>query len=103
MTALSLTPPRFPHGRVHMTSRVISLVREGRLDALGYLERHLAGDWGEMSRLEQQANDAGLTGGHLFVSRYSVAPDVKLVIVTNVKFRLTKLMVLCEFLDDIDD
>src|SRR6185312_6794936 len=66
MTALALKPPKFPHGRVYMTSRLISLVREGKIDALGYLERHLSGDWGDLSRLERQANEAALAGGRLF-------------------------------------
>jgi hypothetical protein len=86
-----------------MTSRVIGLVREGKLDVLGYLERHLAGDWGDLLRHEKHANDAALAGGHLFVSRFNVFPDVRLVIVTRLERQLTKLMLLCEFLDDIDD
>jgi len=103
MTVLALKPPKFPHGRVYMTARLISLVREGKIDALGYLERHLSGDWGDLSRLERQANEAALAGGRLFVSRFNISSGLILVIVTNLERRLTKLMLLCEFLDDIDD
>ena len=102
MTAMSFHP-RFPHGRVFLTARAVDLVREGKLDALSYLERHLAGDWGEASAPERNVNEAAITGGNLLVSRYTVAADVRLVILTNLERRLTKLMLLCEFLDDIDD
>ena len=106
MTVVPLLPsPRFPHGRVCMTSRVIDLVRRGELDALRCLERHLAGDWGDIAPVDRQANDAGLSGGDFLVSRYehSGPERTTLVIMTIRSRRLTKLMLLCEFLDDVAD
>ena len=105
MTVVPLPPsPRFQHGRVCMTARVIELLRKGELDALGCLERHLGGDWGDVSAVETQANEAGLSGGDLLVSRYSNSSAVgPLVIVTIRSRRITKLMLLCEFLDDVAD
>ena len=93
MTVLPLPPShRFPHGRVCMTSRVIDLVRRGELDALGCLERHLAADWGDVPQVDKQANDAGLSGGDLLVSRYKNSGAETLVILTIQSRRLTKLM-----------
>lgn len=103
MTVIPLQPPRFAHGRVTMSSRVIDLVQKRQLDVLGCLGRHLAGDWGDVSTPERQLNDAGLSGGSVLVSRFNISPTTILVVLTNRERTLTKLMLLCEFLNDVDD
>jgi len=82
---------------------VIELVRGQRLDVLGFLDRHLAGDWGDLSVPERQLNDAALTCGGILVSRFVVSGSLMLVILTHPRERITKLMLLDEFLEnDVD-
>ncbi len=95
--------PRFQHGRVFMTECIVILARAGRGDILKCLERHLAGDWGDVSDARKEMNDAALERPGLIVSRYPVTPTQQMVILTNEDRSLTKLMLLNEFLDDLYD
>lgn len=98
----SLMKPRFSYGRVMLSTSVIVLARAQRLDVLGLLDRHLAGDWGDVSLPESQWNDIALVRGGALISRF-VASDLILVILTHQQVQLTKLMLLDEFLEnDVD-
>jgi hypothetical protein len=100
----SISSPRcFSHGRVFMTSNVVTRVRRGELNVLQYLERHLTCDWGDASEARKELNDAAVEHRGVIVSRYGVPPALQIVIVTNGDRSLTKVMLLTEFLDDLYD
>jgi hypothetical protein len=106
MKGTAMTPnssPRFHHGRVFMTECIVILAREGKADILKCLERHLAGDWGDVSEARKEMNDAAVERRGLVVSRYRVMTALEIVILTKEDRSLTKLMLLNEFLDDLYD
>lgn len=102
MSPNTLSPP-FPHGRVFMTSCIVTRVREGQLNVLQYLERHLICDWGDASDARKEMNDVAVEHRGVIVSRYQISPTLQIVIVIKEDRSLTKVMLLTEFLDDISD
>ncbi len=93
-----VSQPRFPSGQVVMTVGVDGLVRQGRLNAVPYLRRHLHGDWGDLSDDDRRLNDAALKSGEdrLF-SSYQVTPDLKLWIITEWDRSVTTLLLPSEY------
>ena len=89
---------RFPVGKLLMTAGVDSLVRQGRLNPSEYLDRHLNGDWGDLSESDRQQNDAALKSceDRLF-SSYQVTPDLKLWIITEWDRSVTTLLLPSEY------
>ncbi|WP_256345015.1 hypothetical protein [Pseudomonas gingeri] len=84
----------FALGELVMTQGVEALIQQGLLDIAPYLDRHLCGDWGELSGSDRAKNErAVLTGASLF-SEYEVDVGAvkKLWIVTSADRRFTSLL-----------
>ncbi|MFC4160733.1 hypothetical protein [Chitinimonas lacunae] len=88
MTSLTRTglvsSPRFSTGKLVVTHRIDELVRQGQLNPIPYLCRHLQGDWGDVSDADRRSNDLALQSGEdrLF-SSYRVRDDLTLWIITE--------------------
>ena len=93
-----VSQPRFSPGQVVMTTGVDGLVRQGRLNPVPYLRRHLDGDWGDLSDDDWRLNDAALKSGEdrLF-SSYQVTRDLKLWIITEWDRSVTTLLLPSEY------
>ncbi|THF64842.1 hypothetical protein E6C76_12455 [Pseudothauera nasutitermitis] len=89
---------RFSPGQTVMTLGVDELVRQGRLNPVPYLRRHLGGDWGDLDDSDRRQNDAALKSGEdrLF-SSYQVTPDLKLWIITEWDRSVTTLLLPSEY------
>lgn len=89
---------RFLSGRTVMTLGVDELVRQGRLNPVPYLRRHLGGDWGALSDSDRRQNDAALLSGEdrLF-SSYPVDPGLTLWIITEWDRSVTTLLLPSEY------
>jgi hypothetical protein len=92
MATCTLSAPRFAHGRLVMTPSVRNLLRERRLDVLGFLQRHLNGDWGDLSDEDRQSNETALRAGDRLFSSYTVDSSVKLWIITEADRSVTTLL-----------
>lgn len=88
------TPPRFRHGRLIMSSRVSDLVQQRRLHVQPYLQRHLNGDWGEVSAGTRQANEAALRTKEALFSAYAIDSELKLWIITEADRTVTTLLII---------
>lgn len=64
--------PRFEPGRLVQTRAVHDLVARGLLDPLPYLQRHLAGDWGELCEEDRRSNQQALKQGDRLFSNYDI-------------------------------
>ena len=101
---------RFSPGQVVMTAGVDELVRQGRLNPPGALNeldpsdvqtamnRHAAGDWGDLDDSDRRQNEAALKSGEdrLF-SSYQVTRDLKLWIITEWDRSVTTLLLPSEY------
>ncbi len=98
MALLRLTQLRFPIGRLMFSAGIHQLVQQGLLDPLSYLNRHVQGDWGDLSDSDRRRNDAALKSGEsrLF-SSYSVTPQLTLWIITEWDRSVTTLLLPTEY------
>lgn len=89
---------RFSPGRTVMTLGVDELVRQGHLNPVLYLYRHLSGDWGDLDDSDRRQNDAALRSGkaRLF-SSYHVTPSLNLWIITEWNRSVTTLLLPSEY------
>ena len=93
MTSFTLPDQmRFRPGKLFISSSCADLVREDQLNAQHYLERHLRGDWGDVSEQRQRANDYGVEHGEFLMSQYVLTPTSKLWIITEGDRSMTHLI-----------
>ena len=81
-----------------MTLGINELVRQGVLNPLPFLRRHLRGDWGDLDESDRRQNDAALKSGEdRLLSSYSLKPGLKLWIITEWDRSATTLMLPSEY------
>jgi hypothetical protein len=74
---------RFPPGRVVATPAALELLeRYGRTPS-EYLDRHLAGDWGDLDAHDYRENERALKTGARLFSAYAVSPLSRLWIISE--------------------
>jgi hypothetical protein len=56
---------------------------EARENALAYIARHAAGDWGEVDREDWRANDRSLRDGSRLLSSYTLPGGTRIWIITE--------------------
>jgi len=89
---------RFSLGRVVMTVGVNALIRQGQLNPIVYLHRHLAGDWGDLSESDKRQNNAAVRSGQdRILSAYQVASGLQLWIITEGDRSVTTLLLPDEY------
>ena len=65
------------------------LASKSLIDPLPFVQRHLRGDWGEVSEAERQSNDVALEQGAPMTSRFQITPRLFLVVITGDDQRIT--------------
>jgi len=79
---------KFPLGQIVATPAALDLLSElykglAPLHAGKLLDRHAAGDWGEVSLEDRLANDSDLLTGGRLVSSYDLKLGHKIMIITE--------------------
>jgi hypothetical protein len=74
---------RFPPGRVVVTPAALELLERYGKAPGEYLDRHLAGDWGDLVAHDYRENERALKTGARLFSAYAVSPLNMLWIVTE--------------------
>lgn len=87
----------FPIGAVVFSDGVDRLMREGRLDPMPFLHRHMRGDWGEGTDYQWQANNAVLQSGGRLQSFFRVHRELALSIVTEADRSTTTISLSSEY------
>lgn len=92
------TPRLFRTGNIVATPGALELLRHLEVSALGYLFRHMNGDWGELDVEDKRANHAALIYGNRIFSSYAL-PDGKntLWIITEADRSSTTLLLPDEY------
>lgn len=86
--------PLFNPGRIVMTAAVSHLVEAGQLDPTPVLQRHLAGDWGELCDNDRASNQTALSLGDRLFSSYDIdaGDESRLWIITEADRSYTTLL-----------
>jgi hypothetical protein len=90
LTRKKLTAPEFYLGRVVATSGAIQCLSYD--DILSALDRHAAGEWGDLDEEDRATNNRALKHGGQLFSRYHTAAGVKFYIITEADRELTTIL-----------
>jgi hypothetical protein len=74
---------KFSLGQVVATPPALRALEESGQWPDGFLQRHLAGDWGNVSSVDQHANDEALQTGARLLSAYETKSGVKIWVITE--------------------
>ena len=78
-----MTTMKFSLGQIVATPGAIEAMEESGQDAAFFLDRHAAGDWGEVCTEDGRLNDEALKDGSRIQSAYRTLKDVKLWVITE--------------------
>ncbi len=81
--------PLFAPGTLKLSEKVHWLASKSLIDPLPYVQRHVRGDWGEVSEAERQMNSVALEQGAPMTSRFQITPRLYLVVITSDDQRTT--------------
>ncbi|HZQ47953.1 MAG TPA: hypothetical protein VFC07_13125 [Verrucomicrobiae bacterium] len=81
MSAKAIPIAKFRIGRIVSTPQALKVLSHE--DILAGITRHQAGDWGEVSQADREANDRALIHGTRLLSVYRSGKGVKFRIVTE--------------------
>jgi hypothetical protein len=73
----------FPLGQTVVTPAALDLLRAHGASSDTLLRRHSAGDWGDISPNDRGLNDQAVRDGSRIFSVYEIAPEVKVLIITE--------------------
>ena len=77
------TAPLFPLGTVVATPGALEAIQQAEQSPAEFLDRHVCGDWGDLSEDDREANDVSLRDGSRILSAYHTACGAKIWIITE--------------------
>ena len=75
-----MTTPRFELGCIGITPGALEVLERSQMTPAHLLQRHVAGDWGELCFEDQCENELGLEKGLRIVSNYPLSDGIVWVI-----------------------
>ncbi len=79
-------------GEVVATPGALEALAEADQRPLEFLDRHLNGDWGEISTEDWEQNDLSLREGSRVLSAYTLKTSVKIWIITEADRSVTTIL-----------
>jgi hypothetical protein len=74
---------KFPLGHIVATPGALEAISAPGEAVLDYLERHLAGDWGDVCEEDRQENERSLVNGWRILSAYTLKTGVVIWVITE--------------------
>ena len=87
--------PRFPLGRVVMTSGVAERLTPDDITAA--LRRHVAGDWGDVDEDDRRENDHSVEQGYRLLSAYTSGAGEPFWVITEADRSVTTVLLPSEY------
>ena len=78
-----LKQARFPLGKVVATPGALAALDKCGQSPSEFLDRHVQGDWGDVSEDDKQANEVSLVDGSRLLSAYTAGQGVRIWIITE--------------------
>lgn len=75
--------PKFPLGQIVATPGALQAMAESGQTPDFFLQRHITGDWGEVSDGDKQLNDEALQDGSRLLSAFTTLKGERLWIITE--------------------
>lgn len=90
-------PPLFPLGQVVATPDALEALTTASQTPWALLQRHQAGDWGEVPPEDKIENDFSVQHGLRILSAYTLATGVKLWLLTEADRSYTTVLLPSEY------
>ena len=84
--------PKFQLGKLVATPGALDALKEAAVGFLPYVNRHLSGDWGEISHEDAAENDLSLREGFRLLSAYSLPTGCKIWLITEADRSATTIL-----------
>jgi hypothetical protein len=84
--------PLFNPGRIVATPGAMDALNDSPMQAAMLLDRHIAGDWGDVCEEDSRANTEALRYGNRLVSVYATQSGARLWIITESDRSVTTLL-----------
>ena len=88
---------KFSPGRVVATPGVLEAFTASGQSPLDFLQRHLAGDWGELDENDVRENEVSLQRGWRILSCYRLSTGVKFWVITEADRSVTTFLLPDEY------
>ena len=75
--------PKFQLGRLLSTPAALKAIQDAGQEPAFFLEKHAAGEWGDVCADDGQANDQALVDGSRILSAYKTLKGVRIWIITE--------------------
>jgi hypothetical protein len=82
----------FPLGQIVATPGALEALARSGQSPTDFLDRHVAGDWGEVDEHDRQANEDALVDGDRLLSAYQTCLDDRLWVITEWDRSVTTLL-----------
>jgi hypothetical protein len=97
MTDMNRLLPKFSLGRIVATPGALEALQQANQSPFEFIERHQAGDWGELCAEDIRENEFSLKNGFRLLSAYRTLHDVKVWIITEADRSVTTLLLPHEY------
>ena len=74
---------KFEPGQIVATPGALEAFRASGDDPLPFLQRHLAGDWGDLSEEDRRENELSVEHGWRLLSAYTLSKGTKIWVITE--------------------
>jgi hypothetical protein len=88
---------RFQPGQIVATPGALEAFEASGESPLAFLQRHLAGDWGELDEHDTRENELSLQHGWRLLSAYTLSTGVKVWIITEATRESTTILLPSEY------
>lgn len=88
---------KFPLGRIVATPGALEALQDAGQDPMEFLQRHQAGDWGDLCETDKEQNEFSLRNGHRLLSAYSTKMGGKILVFTESDRSTTSLVLPREY------
>jgi hypothetical protein len=89
--------PKFSLGRVVATPGALRALEQSNQSPFEFIERHQAGDWGELCEEDQKENEFSIRNDFRILSAYRTRKNVKLWVITEADRSSTCLLLPQEY------
>jgi hypothetical protein len=89
--------PLFPLGQVVATPGALAALAQANQSTWTLLQRHVRGDWGDISVEDQQENDFSVQQALRILSAYTLSTGVKLWLLTEADRSYTTVLLPAEY------
>ena len=93
----SLPEGRFPLGRVVATPGALDSLQDADHNPLELLDRHVSGDWGDLSEEDRQENELSIEKDYRILSAYVLDTGVKVWVITEADRSVTTILLPSEY------